>query len=113
MRARSLKRRMMINVTDNWIRVGNTDYYLKSDRCCWTVARRVKRDPARNKGVDHAYVEQTYHGNIRQAAEELLDRKAKEAPVETLSDIVRAYRDAHEWIKRELGFVEVACERAA
>lgn len=100
-------------MAENWMRVGKTDYYIKSDRYCWTVARRVKRDPKKNKGVDHAYVEQTYHVNIRQAAEELLDRKAKDAPVETLNEIIQTYQDAHDWIGRELGFVEVASERAA
>lgn len=100
-------------MSEKWIRVGKTDYHIKSDRYCWTVAKRVKRDPKKNKGVDHAYIEQTYHGNIRQAAENLLDRKAKETPVETLKDIIEACRDAHDWIKRELGFVEVAKERAA
>jgi hypothetical protein len=98
---------------DKWIKVGKTDCHIKCDRYCWTVAKRVRRDPEKNKGVDHAYIEQTYHGNIRQAAENLLDRKAQDMPAETLQEVIRAYRDAHDWIKRELGFVEVASERAA
>jgi len=99
-------------MSESWIRVGDSDLYIQPGRSCWTVARRVPRNPEANKGVDHAYIEQTYHGSIRQAAQELLDRKAKAAPVETLKDIVTAYRDAHEWIKRELGFLELPIEKA-
>jgi len=101
-------------MSDSWIQIGSTDYYIKkSDRYCWTVAKRVKRDPSKNKGVDHAHIEQTYHANIRQVAEELLDRKAKDMPVKTLNDIIKAYRQAHDWVKRELGFIEVTREEAA
>jgi len=100
-------------MTEKWVQVGYTDYYIKSDRLSWTVARQVKRDPLKNKGADHAYVEQTYHANIQQVAEELLDRKAKDLPVKTLNDIIKAYRQAHDWVKRELGFIEVASEEAA
>jgi divalent metal cation (Fe/Co/Zn/Cd) transporter len=72
----------------------------------------VPRDPENNNGSDHAYIEQSYHSNIRQAAQELLDRKAKDTPVETLRDIIRAYQQAHDWIKRELGFLDLPIERA-
>jgi hypothetical protein len=30
-------------MSENWIRVGKTDYYIKCDRYCWTVAKLVAR----------------------------------------------------------------------
>jgi len=28
-------------MTEKWIRVGKTDYYIKCDRYCWTVGKLV------------------------------------------------------------------------
>ena len=85
-----------------WIRIEGSDYGIKSDRYCWTVARLQDVEPDKNNPDGIRASELTYHGTLQNVAEELLNCKVKASTASTLNGLVQAHADAVEWIKHEI-----------
>ena len=85
-----------------WIRISGSDYAIKSDRYCWTVARLQDVTPDKNNPDGIRASEVTYHGTLQDVAGELLSRKVKASTAKTLSGLVQAHKDAIEWIRNEI-----------
>ena len=89
-----------------WFEVGSSGLYLSADKCCWKVAgnKVLRRGGARDGETQ--YKDITYHPSIEKCFKELLSRKIKQADVKSVSDLLQAIRDAHEWLRGEFEAIE-------
>jgi len=88
----------------NWIQVGQTDYYIKSDRLNWIVARRVECRKCKSYPDGFKYVDETYHPKLHYAFEHIFDEMAMLAPAETIEDILRVCEETHAMLRRVLEY---------
>jgi len=89
-----------------WFRVGDSDFALSADRYCWRVGRRVLVKSCDKQGETVQYDRITFHPSIENCFKELLSRKIKQADVKSVSDLLQAIRDAHEWLRGEFEAIE-------
>jgi len=91
-------------MADNWIRVGQTDYYLKSDRLNWIVARRVKCKKCKSFPDGHKFADFTYHAELSGAFKRIFDETTKLAEAETIQDILRVCEETYAMLQRVLDY---------
>jgi hypothetical protein len=88
-------------MTDNWIPVPDSPYFLHVEPMQVVVAERRKAKKSGKCPSGWKYYNQSYHPNIRFAIEELYDRRvrARGATAKTLEELVRIEKEAYDWIK--------------
>lgn len=80
---------------DHWIQIGQTNYYLKSDRLNWVVARRVKCKKGKSNPDGYKFVDLSYHGALSSAFQRVFDETIRLADAETIQDILRICEETH------------------
>ena len=89
---------------ENWIRVGKTDYSLKSDRLNWIVARRVKCEKSKSYPDGYKHVHETYHSELSGAFKRIFEETTKLAEAKTMQDILRVCEETYATLKRVLDY---------
>jgi len=88
----------------NWIPVGKTDYYIKSDRLNWIVARRVKCQKTKSNPDGCKFVHETYHPKLSGAFARIFDETTKLAEAKTMRDILRVCEQTYAMLREVLDY---------
>ncbi len=88
----------------NWLRIGRTDFFLKSDRLNWIVARRDKGKKSKVRPDGHKYTDLTYHDKLSGAFERIFDETVKLAEVKSIHEIQRACKETYDMLKEVLDY---------
>lgn len=88
----------------NWLQVGSTYYYIRSDRLNWTVAQRIKCKASNSHPEGYKYVHETYHQDLPAAFQRIFDEIVRLTDVETIEELLEVCKTTHEMLKRVLKF---------
>ncbi len=91
-------------MSESWTRVGKTDYYIKSDRLNWIVARRVPCKKSKSFPDGHKLVNETYHPQLSSAFKRIFEETTKLAPAKTVQDILRVCEETYTMLKEVLDY---------
>lgn len=86
------------------IKIGNTDYYLSSDRLNWIVSRRVECSISKSFPYGYKFVDETYHHELVGAFKRVFDETVRMAKVKTLPELLRVCEQTYEMLKRALKY---------
>ncbi|MCX6645110.1 MAG: hypothetical protein NTY09_01940 [bacterium] len=89
---------------NRWKQIGNTDYYLSSDRLNWTVAHRIKCQKSKSHPDGHKLVHETYHPELKGAFKRVFDETTRLAETDTIQDLLRTCDETYEMLKRALKY---------
>jgi len=89
-------------MTENGIRIGKSNYYLKSDRQCWTVSRRVKCQKAKSFPDGFKFADYSYHSTLSDAFKRIFDETVKLSEYESIQDLLRIVDETHQMLKEIL-----------
>jgi len=91
-------------MADNYVRIGRTDFYLKSDRLNWIVARRVRCERSKSYPDGYKMLHETYHNRLSGAFERVFSEITKTAAVESIEDILRVCRETFTMLRQVLDY---------
>ena len=91
-------------MADNYVRIGRTDFYLKSDRLNWIVARRVKCERSKSYPTGYKMVHETYHNQLEGAFGRVFSEITKTAAAESIDDILRVCRETFTMLRQVLDY---------
>jgi len=89
-------------MAENWIRIGKSNYFLKSDRLCWTVSRKVGCEKSTSFPDGYKYVDFTYHSTLSNAFQRVFDESVRLSDCETVQDLLRIVEETHRMLKEIL-----------
>jgi hypothetical protein len=92
----------MITMAENWIQIGKTNYYLKSDRLNWIVARQVECKKSKSFPDGHKLVNESYHPDLKGAFKRVFEESTKLAEAETIQDILKVCEDTYKMLREVL-----------
>ena len=85
-----------------WKKIGDTNYYVASDRLNWIVARRVKRKKCKSFPDGYAYLDETYHNKLSSAFQRVYDEVTRTAETKTMQDLLRVCKRTEAMLKKAL-----------
>jgi hypothetical protein len=85
-----------------WKRIGESDFFLKSDKLNWTVAQRIKCKTSNSHPEGYKYVHETYHSDLAAAFQRIFDETVRLADVETIEELLEVCKTTHKMLKRVL-----------
>jgi hypothetical protein len=91
-------------MSENWVRIGKSDYSIKSDRLNWVVARRVKCENSKSYPDGFKHMHETYHPELRGAFKRIFEETIKLADAATLQDILGVCEETYAMLKRALEY---------
>jgi hypothetical protein len=98
------RQKEMTQMSENWIRVGKTDYFIKSDRLNWIVARQIKCEKCKSFPDGRKLVHETYHNDLKGAFKRIFEETTKLAEAKTMQDILRVCEETYAMLKRVLEY---------
>ena len=91
-------------MSENWIRVGRTNYHIKSDRLNWTVARRLKCKKTKSNPEGYKYADHSYHSSLSSAFQRVFDETVKLSEARTMQDILRVCEETYAMLREVLDY---------
>jgi len=88
----------------NWIQIDRTEYWLKSDRLNWVVARRKKCKVTKSHPDGYKFVNETYHSTLEYAFQEVFEEIIKLADAEIIHDILQVCEETHAMLNHVLKY---------
>ena len=86
----------------NWIQIGRSNLFLKSDRLNWIVARRDKCEKSKSHPDGYRYADLTYHDKLSGAFERVYDEITKITSADSIEDILRICDETYAMLRRVL-----------
>lgn len=91
-------------MSNKWKQIGDTDYFLSSDRLNWIVAHRIKCEKSKSHPDGRKFVHESYYPDLAGAFKRVFDEITRLADAETIEDILRICDETYEMLKRVLKY---------
>ena len=98
----TIRQKEMVKVPENWIRVGETNYFIKSDRLNWIVARQIKCEKCKSFPDGRKLVHETYHNDLKGAFKRVFEETTKLAEARTMQDILKVCEQIERMLREVL-----------
>jgi len=89
-------------MSESRIRVGETNYYLKSERNCWIVYRRVRCKVTKSFPEGFKSVDYTYHPTLSGAFRRIFDETVRLSDFKSIQDLLQIVDETHTMLKEIL-----------
>ena len=89
-------------MADKWIQVGGTEFFIKSDRLNWIVARQVKCKKSKSFPDGRKLVNESYHNTLADAFKRIFEETVKLAEATAIQEILQVCEETYKLLREVL-----------